>query len=131
MMDKMRNVTLLAGRILLVSMFMTAGWGKIGGYASTQSYMENMGVPGFMLPLVIMLELGGSLAIVLGVFTRSFSVLLAGFTLMASFIFHYQLTDKIQMLMFMKNISAAGGFLVLSVVGGGTLSLDTYLGKKP
>ena len=79
-MDKMKDVALLAGRILLALMFVMAGWGKIGGYAGTQGYMEAMGVPGFMLPLVILLELGGGLAIVLGLFTRSLSVLLAGFT---------------------------------------------------
>ena len=86
-MDKMKDVALLAGRVLLALMFVVAGWGKIGGYAGTQGYMEAMGVPGFMLPLVILLELGGGLAIVLGLFTRSLSVLLAGFTLMAAFVF--------------------------------------------
>ena len=93
-MDKMKDVALLAGRILLALMFVMAGWGKIGGYAGTQGYMEAMGVPGFMLPLVILLELGGGLAIVLGLFTRSLSVLLAGFTLMAAFIFHYSLPNR-------------------------------------
>ena len=77
-MDKMKDVALLAGRVLLALMFVMAGWGKIGGYAGTQGYMEAMGVPGFMLPLVILLELGGGLAIMLGLFTRSLSVLLAG-----------------------------------------------------
>ena len=62
-MDKMSDAALLVGRILLALMFVTAGWGKIGGYAGTQGYMEAMGVPGFMLPLVILLELGGGLAI--------------------------------------------------------------------
>ncbi|MGL4250862.1 MAG: DoxX family protein, partial [Aeromonas sp.] len=87
-MDKMKDVALLAGRALLALMFVMAGWSKIGGYTGTQGYMEAMGVPGFMLPLVILLELGGGLAVVLGLFTRSLSVLLAGFTLMAAFIFH-------------------------------------------
>ncbi|WP_394294316.1 DoxX family protein [Aeromonas rivipollensis] len=128
-MDKMKDVALLAGRILLALMFVMAGWGKIGGYAGTQGYMEAMGVPGFMLPLVILLELGGGLAIVLGLFTRSISVLLAGFTLMAAFIFHYQPAEQMQMLMFMKNLSVAGGFLALAAAGPGAFSLDARLGK--
>ncbi len=126
-MDKMKDVALLVGRVLLALMFVMAGWGKIGGYAGTQGYMEAMGVPGFMLPLVILLELGGGLAIVLGLFTRSLSVLLAGFTLMAAFIFHYQPAEQMQM--FMKNVSVAGGFLALAAAGPGAFSLDARLGK--
>lgn len=129
-MDKMKDVALLAGRVLLALMFVMAGWSKIGGYAGTQGYMEAMGVPGFMLPLVILLELGGGLAIVLGLFTRSLSVLLAGFTLMAAFIFHYQPAEQMQMLMFMKNVSVAGGFLALAVAGAGAFSVDARLGKN-
>jgi len=89
-MDKMKDVALLAGRVLLALMFVVAGWGKIGGYAGTQGYMEAMGVPGALLPLVILLELGGGLAILLGLFTRTLSVLLAGFCVVAAVIFHYQ-----------------------------------------
>ncbi|MFM5317071.1 DoxX family protein [Aeromonas veronii] len=129
-MDKMKDVALLAGRVLLALMFVMAGWSKIGGYAGTQGYMEAMGVPGFMLPLVILLELGGGLAVVLGLFTRSLSVLLAGFTLMAAFIFHYQPAEQMQMLMFMKNVSIAGGFLALAAAGAGAFSLDARLGKN-
>lgn len=129
-MEKMSDMALLVGRVLLALMFVTAGWGKIGGYAGTQNYMEAMGVPGFMLPLVILLELGGGLTIMAGLFTRSAAVLLAGFTLMASFMFHYQPAEKMQMLMFMKNLSAAGGLLALAVVGAGIFSLDARLDRK-
>ncbi|WP_219591626.1 DoxX family protein [Aeromonas salmonicida] len=129
-MDKMKDMALLVGRVLLALMFVMAGWSKIGGYAGTQGYMEAMGVPGFMLPLVILLELGGGLAVVLGLFTRSIAVLLAGFTLMAAFIFHYQPADQMQMLMFMKNVSVAGGFLALVAAGAGAFSLDARLGKN-
>ncbi len=130
MMDKMKDVALLVSRVLLALMFVIAGWGKIGGYAGTQGYMEAMGVPGAVLPLVILLELGGGLAIVLGLFTRSIAVLLAGFTLMAAFLFHYQPAEQMQMLMFMKNLSIAGGFLALAAAGAGAFSLDARLGKN-
>ncbi|MDF2415382.1 DoxX family protein [Aeromonas sp. 1HA1] len=129
-MDKMKDLALLVGRVLLALMFVKAGWAKIGGYAGTQGYMEAMGVPGFILPLVILLELGGGLAIMLGLFSRSISVLMAGFTLMASFIFHYQPADQMQMLMFMKNVSVVGGFLALAAAGAGAFSLDARLGKN-
>ncbi|MGL5041284.1 MAG: DoxX family protein [Aeromonas sp.] len=129
-MDKMKDVALLVSRLLLALMFVMAGWGKIGGYAGTQGYMEAMGVPGAILPLVILLELGGGLAIMLGLFTRSLSVLLAGFTLMAAFIFHYQPSEQMQMMMFMKNLSIAGGFLALAAVSAGAFSLDARFDKS-
>ena len=49
------------GRILLAHIFILSGWSKIGGYAGTQGYMESMGVPGGLLPLVIAVELIGGL----------------------------------------------------------------------
>lgn len=128
-MDKMRNIALLVGRVLLALMFVSAGWSKIGGYAGTQGYMEAMGVPGMLLPLVILLELGGGLAILAGVLTRSVSLLLAGFCVLAALLFHYQPADQMQMIMFMKNISIAGGFLVLAAAGPGAFSVDGKLGK--
>jgi uncharacterized membrane protein YphA (DoxX/SURF4 family) len=74
--------------------------------------MASVGVPGALLPLVIAMEVLGALAIILGWHTRAVSVLLAGFTLLAGVLFHSQFADQIQMIMFLKNVSIAGGFLV-------------------
>ncbi|MGD8875847.1 MAG: DoxX family membrane protein, partial [Gammaproteobacteria bacterium] len=71
--------TQLTGRILVSAIFIMAGINKISGYAGTQGYMESMGVPGALLPLVILLELGGGLAVLLGWQTRIAAFLLAGF----------------------------------------------------
>lgn len=84
MMKKLEDVGVLVARILMPILFITAGWGKITGYAGTQQYMEAMGVPGFMLPLVILLEFGGGLAILFGFLTRTTALFTAGFTLLVS-----------------------------------------------
>jgi putative oxidoreductase len=112
------------GRVLLALMFVAAGYGKIGGYEGTQGYMESMGVPGMLLPLVIALELGGGLAIIAGWQTRIIAILLAGFCLVAAFIFHLDFADRMQSIMFMKNLSVAGGFLLLAAYGPGAFALD-------
>ena len=52
-MKKLEDIGFLVARILMPILFITAGWGKITGYAGTQQYMEAMGVPGFLLPLRI------------------------------------------------------------------------------
>ncbi len=114
----------LAGRILLAHLFLFAGLSKIGAYAGTQSYMASMGVPGGLLPLVILLEAGGGLALIVGWQTRLVAYALALFTVVAAVIFHSNLSDQLQMIMFMKNWSIAGGLLLLAVHGAGSYSLD-------
>ena len=120
----------LLGRIGLSLMFITAGWAKIAGYAATQGYMEAMGVPGVILPLVIALELGGGLAILAGVATRWTAVALAGFTVLAAVLFHGNLADPTQSLLFWKNVTIAGGFLLLAANGPGAYSLEQRLGQR-
>ena len=123
-MDKLSPYLGLAGRVLLAITFVVAGYGKIGGYAGTQGYMESMGVPGMLLPLVIILELGGGLAIIAGWQTRIIAILIAGFTLLAAFTFHLDFADRLESILFMKNVSIAGGFLLLAAYGPGALALD-------
>ncbi len=120
----------LLGRILIVLMFLQSGIGKIGGYAATGRYMAAKGVPPVLLPLVIILELAGSIAIILGWKTRFFAFLLAGFCILAPLLFHLNFADQTQMMMFMKDISIAGGFLIIFARGAGSLSLDAKLGKR-
>lgn len=120
-MDKYIN---LAGRILLAHIFLLAGINKISGFAGTQAYMDSMGVPGMLLPLVILLEIGGGLALILGWQTKWAAYALAGFTIVAALIFHSNLGDQMQMIMFMKNLSIAGGLLILAVNGAGAFSLS-------
>jgi putative oxidoreductase len=124
-----RKVTELAGRILLSAMFLLSGLGKLGGYAATAGYMASAGVPTGLLPLVIATEVGGAIAIMVGWKTRVSAFLLAGFTLLAAFIFHNNFADQIQMIMFLKNVSIAGAFLLLVANGAGPLSLDRRLAK--
>lgn len=119
------NATLsLLGRAGLALIFIISGWGKIAGYAATQGYMESMGVPGVLLPLVIALELGGGLAILGGLFTRWLAIAPALFSIVAAAIFHSDSADPMQSILFWKNIAIAGGFLLLAANGPGALSID-------
>lgn len=126
----MRDVTDLAGRILLALIFIQSGWGKIGGYASSQQYMESMGVPGGLLPLVIFAELGGGLAVAFGLFTRLAAAGLALFCILAALFFHTDFASQAQFISFMKNLAIAGGFLVLCANGPGAFSLDAWRHRR-
>ena len=92
--------------------------------------MESKGIPGGLLPLVIALELGGGLAIAAGLFTRWIAVALAGFSVIAALIFHFQLDDQMQAIMFWKNFALAGGFLLLAANGAGAFSLDGLFNRQ-
>lgn len=129
-MKKFEDVGILIARILMPVLFISAGWGKISGYAGTQQYMEAMGVPGFMLPLVILLEFGGGLAILFGFLTRTTAIITAVFTLLTAFLFHSNFAEGVNSLMFMKNLTIAGGFLLLTLTGPGAISIDRVLNKK-
>ena len=104
--------------------FVAAGAGKLRNFAGTQGYMQSMGVPGILLPLVILTELGGGLVILLGYKVRLVAILLAGFCIVSGAIFHHNFSDQTQMIMFMKNLAMAGGSLTLFASGAGPISLD-------
>ena len=112
------------GRVLISLIFVMSGLNKMGNYANTAGWMDVMGVPSGLLPIVIVLEVLGGLAVILGWQTRIASFLLAGFCLLSAVIFHNNLGDQNEMIHFMKNIAMAGGFLFLTANGAGNLSLD-------
>ena len=120
----MNNYIMLIGRLLFAQIFLIAGIGKIMGYAGTKAYMAAMGVPGALLPLVILLEIGGALALIVGWKTRWVAWALAAFTLVAGLIFHHNIADVMQRINLMKNLAMVGGFMFLAVCGPGALSID-------
>jgi putative oxidoreductase len=113
----------VAGRVLIAVLFLLSGWGKIGGYSGALAYMQSAGVPGGLLPLVILVELAGGIAIVAGLYTRPAALVLAGFSILAGVLFHTG-ADQIQQIMFLKNLGLAGGFLFLVANGAGRFSVD-------
>jgi putative oxidoreductase len=125
----LRNTTELVGRVLLATLFLMSGVGKIAAYSATAGFMAASGVPGALLPLVILTEVGGAIAIIAGWQTRIVSILLAGFTILAALAFHNNFADQTQMIMFMKNVSIAGAFLTLAANGAGRYSLDARASK--
>ncbi len=117
----------LAGRIGLAAIFLLAGLNKIQHFDGNAQYMTSAGLPEFLLPAVIVLEIVGAAFIIAGFQLRITALILAGFTALTALMFHNNLADQIQFLMFFKNIAIAGGFLVLAAHGAGRFSLDARL----
>lgn len=124
MSTSQHSLAYLAARVLLMMLFLVSGLGKLGNLAGTQSYMEATGVPGILLWPTIAFEILSGLCILFGFQTRAVAIVLAGFSLVTAVVFHHNLADQTQQIMFLKNMGLAGGFLLLACTGAGRYSLD-------
>lgn len=119
----------LVGRVGLAAIFLLAGLNKISGYSGTAQYMASMGVSELLLPAVIALEVFGAIALIVGFQTRLSALALAGFSVASALLFHANIGDQMQFILFFKNIAMAGGLLVLAANGPGKYSVDAKLQK--
>ncbi len=117
---------ILVARLLLAFIFVVDGWQALAHYDATAQYMQQNGVSGLLLPLVILTELGGGLLVAFGLFARIAAFALAGFSLLTALFFHTNFADLNQMIHFMKDMAIAGGFLLLTANGPGAWSLDRW-----
>lgn len=131
MFTSLQTPLTLVGRLLLALLFLPAGIGKVTGFAGTAGYIASKGLPMPSLgaAIAVLVEVGGSLALIAGFGTRWAALALGGFTLLTTFIFHNFWgvpADQamMQQLMFYKNIAVVGGLLVLAAHGAGAWSLD-------
>jgi putative oxidoreductase len=126
-----QNTAALIGRILLALMFITSGFGKVTGFEATVGYIASKHLP---LPQVgaiiaILCELGAGTLLLIGFKARWAGLVLAIFTLAAGIFFHdYWNADaamkQFQQINFWKNVSIAGGMLMVFAFGPGRYSVD-------
>jgi putative oxidoreductase len=130
-MNGQKDAAALVGRILLAAIFVTSGFSKLTDFGGTAGNIASEGVP---LPDVataisIVIELGGGLAILAGWMTRWVALAIVVFLIVITPIFHNywsgeeaeRMTNQI---MFWKNVSILGGFLLLFAFGPGRYSVD-------
>ena len=126
----MSAIVAFIGRVMLAALFVIAGLGKLGALAATDTYIQSAGLPaGLALPAAVF-EIAAGLAIALGIFTRFFALLLAGFCLTTALLFHNNFNDQQQITNFLKNVALAGGFLVLFAQRHMTWSYDTMRERR-
>lgn len=115
---------LLIARLLLAHMFLFSGINKIMSYEASAQYMAAGGVPGALLPAVILLEVLGAVMLIIGFKTRWAAWGLAGFSILTALLYHLDFGNQMQIIMLMKNLTIAGGLVVLAEHGPGKLSID-------
>lgn len=136
MFAKLQDPLALAGRLLVALLFLPAGIGKLTGFAGTVGYISSVGLPMPQLGAVVALvvEIVGGLALIAGYGTRLAAIVLAAFTLVASFFFHAYWAvpadqQLIPQLLFYKNMAVVGGLLTIAAWGAGAWSVDARRGK--
>jgi putative oxidoreductase len=125
------NTAALVGRVLLATIFIVSGFGKISGYDGTAGYMAAKGLPmvNVLLPLTIAVELGGGLLLAVGLKARWAALVIFLFLIPVTFVFHafWGVDPKEaaqQQINFLKNVAIMGGMLMVFAHGPGAYSVD-------
>jgi len=121
------------GRVLLATIFIFSGIGKLLAPAATMGYIASSGLPfaGLALGVAIAVELGGGLMLALGIQTRLVAAGLAAFSIVTGLAFHNAIGDQNQLIHLLKNFAMAGGLLQVVAFGAGAYSFDQRGAAKP
>jgi putative oxidoreductase len=122
----------LFGRLLIASLFLISGLGKVTNPQMTQGYIASAGLPFPLLAYLfaVAVELGGGILLLIGFQTRIVGIVLAVFTMATALSFHHNFADQNQMVHFLKNVAITGGLLQVVAFGAGSFSLDSRLANS-
>jgi putative oxidoreductase len=121
----------LIGRILLASLFIWSGWGKLNGFADAVGYIasKNLPMPQVLAALAVAVELGGGILLLIGLKARWVALALVVFLIVITPIFHNfwdipAAQVRMQQINFMKNVAIAGAMFIVAALGPGRFSID-------
>lgn len=112
------NIALLAGRLLIATLFLSGAAQKALAPNNVQDLLATQGWPTLLVWPALMFNFCAGVMLTLGLLVRPLSVLLAVYCGVTSF-FHLIPHDPWQMSIFVKNWSIAGGCLIMAVAGPG------------
>ena len=121
----------LLGRVLLASIFVYSGFGKITDFQGTAGFIASAGLP---MPQVlavgsIIVEFIGGLALLIGFRARWAALAFVVFLIIITPVFHNFWSAPAaeaasQQINFIKNIAIVGGMLMVMAFGPGRYSVD-------
>ena len=123
-MEQLKTYSPLIARLLIGGFFLLAGVGKVADIAGTAGYIQSVGLPGFLAWPAAIFEIVLGLALIVGYQTRMAALAGAAFCIFTAVLLHNNFADQTQMVMFLKNFSIAGAFLMFFANGAGKLALD-------
>jgi putative oxidoreductase len=136
-MDALKNLVAVLGRILIALIFVRAGISKLGSIDPTAAEMAKAGIPlsNLLVYGAILMELGGGLMLMVGLFARCVALALFFYTMTLALIFHAYWNApaaqaRLQASIFFGHLSMMGGMLMVVAFGAGALSIDAVLRRK-
>ena len=124
------NIFEFLGRLLIAALFLIEGFGKISMQEDVIMYMEDYGVPGILFAPATVLEILFPLLLIIGYKIKWTASIMALFTFTVAIIFHTNFSEGMQLMLFLKDIAIAGGFMIVIAHGPGKISLDYYFKSK-
>jgi len=113
----MLNLLDLISRIFISSIFLFSGINKIFQYEETANWMNGYNIPEFLLIPTIFIEIFLPILIIIGYKAKLASGILALFCIATAFIFHFDFSNQMQTIAFLKNLGLAGGLFILMING--------------
>jgi putative oxidoreductase len=128
-MDAISKGAQLIGRVALGSIFLISGFGKLAAWSGTAAYAGSKGVSVSLLAIATALELLGAISVVLGFKARWGALALLIFLVPVTLVFHNfwgvpAQQQQLELVNFLKNLSIAGGLLIVLGRGAGAFSID-------
>ena len=120
----MINFLDLLARVMISSIFLFSGVNKILNYEGTVGWMEGFGIPGILLLPAIVIEIIFPLLLIFGYKSKIAAIGLMLFSLITAFIFHFDFSNQMQIIAFLKNVGLAGGLLFIIINGTKEFSLE-------
>ena len=118
------------GRIFISTLFIVEAIRKILFKEETIFYMEEYGVPEILFYPSIIFELVFPILLIIGYQTRISAVAIFIFTIVVTVIFHNDFESQTQFMALLKNLSIAGGLLIIAANEPKICTLDYYLKSK-
>lgn len=143
-MSSTNNTLLLVARILLSFIFILSGFGKLTDPAGTAGMITGAGLPAATLLAYAagLFELVAGLFVLVGFQTKLTAWALAVFCVFTGLVFHSGTVaiegwpegalgwiNTLNQIMLMKNITLAGGYILLAIIGAGAYSIDARRGS--
>ena len=110
------TIVAFAGRGVLASLFILAGLAKLAGPKPFLAHMAEEHVPGILLPLVILIELGCGAALLAGWNAGVAAAILSFFCVATALVFHRRLGERAERTQFFKDVALAGALAMIATL---------------